>query len=92
MEENPGNGSSGGNETDQFVATGRTGRRNAVPDINEDKNASTSTSDLPEAMEKLTCGSKSFLHAQLFYESKIKLLKSANFFTHSFISKILNLE
>lgn len=40
--------------TTEFIATGRTGRRNALPDILS-SHASTSTADLPAALEKLSC-------------------------------------
>lgn len=58
-------------ETDEFLQTGRVGRRNAgkmlqmgrtysqstttVPDINEDGSARLSTADLPMELEKLSC-------------------------------------
>lgn len=38
-----------------FIASGRTGRRNAVPDIIHDGLAKVSTSDLPYELEKLKC-------------------------------------
>ena len=40
---------------EDFVNTGRTGRRNAVPDILDEKTASVSTGGLPFDMEKLNC-------------------------------------
>ncbi|XP_066954675.1 cAMP-dependent protein kinase inhibitor alpha-like isoform X2 [Macrobrachium rosenbergii] len=40
--------------TSEFIATGRTGRRNAMPDILS-SHAATSTGDLPEALAKLSC-------------------------------------
>ncbi|KAK3850206.1 hypothetical protein Pcinc_043072 [Petrolisthes cinctipes] len=43
-----------GDATTEFIATGRTGRRNALPDILSD-HSSTSTADLPDALEKLSC-------------------------------------
>ncbi|KAG7159780.1 cAMP-dependent protein kinase inhibitor beta-like [Homarus americanus] len=43
-----------GDATTEFIATGRTGRRNALPDILS-SHAATSTADLPEALEKLSC-------------------------------------
>lgn len=43
------------NETEQFIATGRTGRRNAVPDILDSAITTTSAADLPEALQKLSC-------------------------------------
>lgn len=55
--------STGGNEDntkvslDDFVQSGRTGRRNAVPDILNDKSAQVSTADLSGEMEKLACSS-----------------------------------
>ena len=44
----------GGVEVNDFIATGRTGRRNAIADIEE--HATTTTAGLPQAMEKLSCG------------------------------------
>ena len=38
-----------------FLDTGRTGRRNAIPDIHVDSSANVSTADLPLDFEKLTC-------------------------------------
>ncbi|XP_076046402.1 uncharacterized protein LOC143028346 [Oratosquilla oratoria] len=40
--------------TAEFVATGRTGRRNAMPDI-LGEHAGTTTAELPAALEKLSC-------------------------------------
>lgn len=40
---------------DDFIQTGRTGRRNAVPDILTDKSSKVSAADLPAELEKLTC-------------------------------------
>ena len=40
---------------EDFAATGRTGRRNAMADILDSNHASVSTADLPFDMEKLTC-------------------------------------
>lgn len=40
--------------TSEFIATGRTGRRNAMPDILSSHGA-TSTAELPAALEKLSC-------------------------------------
>ncbi|KFM71518.1 hypothetical protein X975_15861, partial [Stegodyphus mimosarum] len=39
---------------DDFLQTGRTGRRNAMPDIRAE-NAAISTASLPESLQKLTC-------------------------------------
>lgn len=39
---------------DDFLQTGRTGRRNALPDIHEE-NATVSTASLPESLQKLSC-------------------------------------
>ncbi|KAG8195334.1 hypothetical protein JTE90_001354 [Oedothorax gibbosus] len=39
---------------DDFLQTGRTGRRNAMPDI-RGENAAISTASLPDSLEKLTC-------------------------------------
>ena len=45
---------------DDFLQTGRTGRRNAVPDIITSTSASVTTSDLPVAIEKLSCSGNCF--------------------------------
>ena len=50
-----------GEEVDDFIATGRVGRRNALPDILNDKHAGTSTADLPDTLSKLTCSGRSAL-------------------------------
>nr|KAG5686514.1 hypothetical protein BaRGS_031331 [Batillaria attramentaria] len=42
-------------KTEEFLATGRTGRRNALPDISDELAAYTSTGDLPLDMAKLSC-------------------------------------
>lgn len=42
----------------EFASTGRAGRRNALPDI-RGEHASTSTADLPEQLEKMSCSGKS---------------------------------
>ncbi|GIY51602.1 uncharacterized protein CDAR_365231 [Caerostris darwini] len=39
---------------DDFLQTGRTGRRNAMPDITADS-ATISTASLPDSLQKLTC-------------------------------------
>ncbi|GFS51774.1 cAMP-dependent protein kinase inhibitor gamma [Nephila pilipes] len=39
---------------DDFLQTGRTGRRNAMPDIRAD-NAAISTASLPDSLQKLSC-------------------------------------
>lgn len=44
---------------DDFLQTGRTGRRNAMPDITAE-NAGISTASLPDSLEKLTCSGKLF--------------------------------
>ena len=51
-----------GEEVDDFIATGRVGRRNALPDILNDKHAGTSTADLPDTLSKLTCSGMSTMH------------------------------
>ncbi|KAL4218112.1 hypothetical protein ACF0H5_022848 [Mactra antiquata] len=45
---------------EDFIATGRTGRRNAMPDILDSQVAGVSTGGLAEGMQKLNCsdGSK----------------------------------
>jgi len=40
---------------DDFLQSGRTGRRNATPDITLASSATVSTSGLPLALEKLSC-------------------------------------
>lgn len=40
---------------DEFIASGRTGRRNALPDIRDEKLAATDTSSLPNDLAKLQC-------------------------------------
>lgn len=42
------------NAIHDFLTTGRTGRRNAMPDI-LNEHAKSSTADLPEKLEQLTC-------------------------------------
>ncbi|CAB3359252.1 Hypothetical predicted protein [Cloeon dipterum] len=42
------------NAIHDFLTTGRTGRRNAMPDI-LNENAKASTADLPEKLQALTC-------------------------------------
>lgn len=46
---------------DEFIATGRTGRRNAMPDILDSQTAGVGTGGLAFDMEKLNCsdGNKS---------------------------------
>ena len=39
---------------DEFIKTGRTGRRNALPDILNDKHSMTSTGGLPTCLDNLT--------------------------------------
>lgn len=39
---------------DDFLQTGRTGRRNALPDIHSEK-AAVSTASLPDSLQKLSC-------------------------------------
>jgi hypothetical protein len=40
---------------EDFISSGRVGRRNALPDILDEKVANTDTSALPSKLEKLTC-------------------------------------
>ncbi|XP_076437999.1 uncharacterized protein LOC143277141 isoform X2 [Babylonia areolata] len=42
-------------EMEGFLSTGRTGRRNAVPEISDPALASLSTADLPMNMAKMSC-------------------------------------
>lgn len=44
-----------GEGSQEFLSTGRTGRRNAMPDI-LGQHANTGTADLPEKLEALTTG------------------------------------
>lgn len=46
------------NNLDDFMQTGRTGRRNAVPDIENDKDKTLGTGDLQLQMDKLSCAGK----------------------------------
>lgn len=43
-----------GQSADEFLSTGRTGRRNAMPDILEEKTCHSGTSELPSQLEKLS--------------------------------------
>lgn len=52
-----GDGDGPGDATSEFIASGRTGRRNAMPDILHE-HAATTTADLPEALEKLSCSGR----------------------------------
>ena len=45
-------------DLDQFVRLGRSGRRNAIADVNLDPNINVSTTSLSELMCKIDCGSK----------------------------------
>lgn len=47
---------------DDFVNSGRTGRRNAVADILDEKAAKVSTGGLPFDMEKLNCSGSYHKH------------------------------
>ena len=49
-----------GEEVDDFIASGRVGRRNALPDILDEKHAETSTASLPETLAKLSCSGTFF--------------------------------
>jgi len=40
---------------EEFIAAGRTGRRNAMPDILHSNHASVGTGGLAEEMDKLNC-------------------------------------
>ena len=42
---------------DNFVRTGRTGRRNALPDVFNEGHANVTTAGLPEGLENFTLGS-----------------------------------
>jgi len=48
-----------GDHQDDFLQTGRVGRRNAVPDIKTDPSSTVSTADLPMELEKLSCAAGS---------------------------------
>jgi len=43
---------------EEFIVSGRSGRRNALPDILDDNHAATATSELPYEMSKLQCSDK----------------------------------
>jgi len=43
-----------GQSVDEFLSTGRTGRRNALPDILEQKSSHVNTADLPNQLEKMS--------------------------------------
>ena len=45
----------GGLSIEEFIASGRTGRRNAMPDILDSERAGVGTGGLAEGMEKLNC-------------------------------------
>lgn len=45
----------GGVSVEDFIASGRTGRRNAMPDILDSQRAGVGTGGLAEGMEKLNC-------------------------------------
>lgn len=47
-------------EIKKFIDTGRTGRRNALPDVNQPDNVTTSTAGMAEALESLSVGK--YLH------------------------------
>ena len=63
-----------------FLSSGRTGRRNALADI-RGEHASTSTSNLPECLEKLTTrGKLSYKnHIELRKRISLKMLKCKTF-------------
>lgn len=46
---------------EDFIASGRTGRRNAMPDILNSNHAGVGTGGLAEDMEKLNCAGK-YIH------------------------------
>lgn len=43
---------------DGFLNSGRTGRRNALPDILDEQFTATTTADLPHELDKLSCSGK----------------------------------
>lgn len=43
-------------DTQEFLQTGRTGRRNALPDILSEQHAHTATADLAAKMQELSTG------------------------------------
>lgn len=51
-----------GLSVDEFLSTGRTGRRNALPDILEQKSSHINTSDLPQELQKLNFNTDSTEH------------------------------
>ena len=50
----------GAADVDDFLATGRTGRRNAMSDIHDEKCATVATGDLPSELSKMSCSGQSF--------------------------------
>lgn len=45
-------------EMEEFLGSGRTGRRNALPDITDEVVGTTTTADLPLDMAKLSCADR----------------------------------
>ena len=43
---------------EEFSSSGRTGRRNALPDILDEKHTGTSTAGIAEGLEKMQCSGK----------------------------------
>ena len=62
---------------EMFIATGRTGRRNAISDMIDSKIRETSTGSLPLQMEKLHCTGKHRCNVEL-QGSKLKVALQAN--------------
>ena len=51
---------------EDFIASGRTGRRNALPDILDEKHSETGTADMTLSLDKLQCSGKQN-HSYLFW-------------------------
>ena len=55
LDDGGGGGGGGGASVEDFISTGRAGRRNALADIMDSRCGSTSTAGLPNSLAKLSC-------------------------------------
>lgn len=63
------------NNLEEFISSGRTGRRNAMADILDSKHASTSTAGIDLDMSGLKCSGnqhKLIIHSHLFLDKEAK--------------------
>lgn len=60
-------------ELKKFIETGRTGRRNALPDVTEAGVITTTTAGVAEALESLSVGGKLF-YVQVYFLSEINFI------------------